>query len=86
MSWHVFVASSSTKFVRQIPNKDAARIKFVLEKEFPHDPYTGDIKKLGGEENVWRRRIDSYRIFFEVYPALHEICVFDIDRRGSNTY
>lgn len=86
MSWRVFVASSATKFVQRLPSKDAARIKFILEREFPRDPYIGDIKKLGGEENVWRRRIGSYRIFFETYPALHEIHVFDIDRRGSNTY
>lgn len=82
----MFVASSAAKFVRRFPNKDAARIKCVLEKEFPHDPYTGDIKKLGGEENVWRRRIGSYRVSFEICPASHEVHVFDIDRRGSNTY
>ncbi len=86
MTWHVFVASSATKFVRRLPNKDAARIKFVLEKEFPRDPYVGDIQKLGGQENVWRRRVGSYRIFFEVYPSLQKIHVFDVDRRTSNTY
>jgi len=86
MSWRVFVASSATKFVRRLSNKEAARIKFVLENEFPRDPYTGDIKKLGGEKNVWRRRVGSYRIFFEVYPELQEVRVFDVDRRGSNTY
>ena len=73
MSWSVFVASSATKFVRRLPNKDATRIKFVLEKEFPHNPYAGDIKKLGGQDNVWRRRVGSYRIFFEAYPTLQEI-------------
>ncbi|OHA20632.1 MAG: hypothetical protein A2836_01310 [Candidatus Taylorbacteria bacterium RIFCSPHIGHO2_01_FULL_45_63] len=86
MSWRVFVASSATKFVQRLPRKDATRIKFVLEKELSRDPYAGDIKKLAGEDNVWRRRVGSYRIFFEVYPVFQEVRVFDIERRGSNTY
>jgi len=52
----------------------------------PNDPYTGDIQKIGGEENTWRRRIGSYRISYEIYPDLRLVIVFKVKRRTSTTY
>ena len=33
-------------------------------KDLAIDPYTSDIQKMKGERNVWRRRIGSYRLFY----------------------
>jgi mRNA-degrading endonuclease RelE of RelBE toxin-antitoxin system len=30
------------------------------------DPFAGDILKLQGEGNRWRRRVGNYRIFFSI--------------------
>jgi mRNA-degrading endonuclease RelE of RelBE toxin-antitoxin system len=58
---------------------------FVLE-EISENPYKGDIEKIKGEENIWRRRIGSYRILYEVSPSQKSISVFNIRRRTMSTY
>lgn len=85
MNWHVEVASSVPKILKRIPRKDAERIEVAIET-FSEDPFVGDIIKLGGEENSWRRRVGSYRIFFEVFHDERTVLIQDIRRRGSKTY
>jgi mRNA-degrading endonuclease RelE of RelBE toxin-antitoxin system len=50
------------------------------------DPFSGDIVRLQGETNTWRRRVGSYRIFFEVSTDRFAVDVLDIVRRSSTTY
>ena len=83
--WHSGVDPSARRALNRFPKKDAERILEVLEK-LPLDPYAGDIEKLGGEENKWRRRVGSYRIFFRIYHQSRMIYVVEIERRGSHTY
>ena len=45
-----------------------------------------DIEKIKGEENVWRRRIGNYRIFYEINPKRRSINIFWVERRTSSTY
>ena len=46
----------------------------------------GDIEKMKGEINNWRKRIGNYRIFYEIIPKDKTIYVFHVERRASNTY
>ncbi|MBM3260922.1 hypothetical protein FJY93_00720 [Candidatus Kaiserbacteria bacterium] len=50
------------------------------------NPFLGDIQKMKGKDNVWRRRIGAYRIFFEIYPLVRIVHVYHIERRTSSTY
>ena len=50
------------------------------------DPFVGDVLKLEGEANLWRRRVGNYRIFFAVDTAAQSIAVTAIIRRTSKTY
>lgn len=84
MLWQVDVAENAKKYLTRIPKKDSLRIKTALN-EMVQNPYTGDITKLKGDL-VWRRRIGSYRIFFEIYESNRSVRVYGIERRGSNTY
>jgi len=52
----------------------------------PSNPYRGDIEKMKGEENIWRRRIGAYRIFYEIIPKEKVIYVFRAERRTTKTY
>lgn len=67
-SWEIKADPSVAKFLKRVPNKDAQRLLAAI-KSFADDPYAGDISKIRGEENVWRRRVGSYRIFYEILPA-----------------
>jgi len=41
---------------------------------------------MKGEENVWRRRVGAYRIFYELISKEKTINVFRVERRTSKTY
>ena len=85
MSWHVEVDRAVVKFLSRIPQKDASRLSEVLD-DFETDPLIGDITKLSGETNGWRRRVGSYRIFFELFAEKRVVLVHEIKRRSSHTY
>lgn len=85
LSWEVAVRDKVLKEIENFPEKDRMRIFQVIEA-LPLNPFSGDIEKMKGEENVWRRRIGAYRIFYELLPAERVIYVFHAERRTSKTY
>ncbi len=50
------------------------------------NPLRGDIVKLGGEGDRWRRRIGGYRILYRLSYNERAIFIYDISRRTSSTY
>jgi len=50
------------------------------------NPFSGDILKLEGANNRWRRRLGSYRVFFAADTAARTVAVSAIVRRTSTTY
>ncbi len=85
MNWTVIIDGYAEKYLKRIPKKDANRVRKVL-RELTHNPYAGDIEKIEGNKDVWRRRIGSYRILYEINENRKLIYVFDIKRRASSTY
>lgn len=53
------------KIIQRMPRRDAEKIISAI-KLLSFNPYYGDIQKMKGEEDVWRRRIGSYRIFYKL--------------------
>jgi len=85
MSWNLIVNSSVHKILKRIPRKHAKQIIEFFD-ELSVSPYAGDIKKMEGEEDTWRRRIGSYRIKYEIQHPQKLIRVLEVIRRTSNTY
>ena len=50
------------------------------------DVFGGDVLKLEGDEDRWRRRVGNYRIFFAVDKSTMTGEVSAIVRRSSTTY
>lgn len=86
MTWNVVVDTRIKKKLRKIPADYAERILSVFEHEFTADPYGGDIDKIAGEQDMWRRRVGNYRIFYEINQSKHTVYVFAVERRTSSTY
>ena len=84
-NWVLQIDDSVYKFLAKIPRKDAERILSVIQ-DLPLDPFRGDIKKMKGEQNVWRRRIGVYRIRYELIVEEKVIHVFLVERRTSSNY
>ena len=50
------------------------------------NPFSGDIVRLKGQANAWRRRVGSYRVLYDLYAHDLLIVVTAIIRRTSTTY
>ena len=83
--WDLGIDPDVLKSLRKTPRFDAERILQII-RSLPYDPYFGDVKKMKGEENVWRRRIGNYRIFYKLKNLEMVILVFRLERRTSSTY
>lgn len=84
-NWGLQIDPRVFKDLEGVRRKDAERILFMMNT-MKYDPFTGDIQKMKGERNVWRRRVGAYRIFYEIITEGRIIHVFHIERRGSKTY
>ena len=64
MNWKIRLTDPAQKSLKRIPKGYRALIIKAL-KELAIFPFRGDIQKIGPAS--WRRRVASYRIFFDVY-------------------
>lgn len=85
MSWLIGLNSDAERQLRRIPKDHQRRIMRAIDS-MSADPFFGDIQKMEGEKNVWRRRIGAYRIFYEIGMPEKIIKIFKIERRTTSTY
>lgn len=85
MTWNVNVANAARKQLARFPAKDQDRIAAAL-RAMSIDPFSGDIVKLQGEGDRWRRRVGDHRVFYSVRIAERNVVVSLIVRRTSTTY
>lgn len=83
--WGLQIDESILKALRKIHKRDRIAILEVI-RLLPINPYFGDIEKMKGEEDVWRRRVRAYRIFYKIVSSRNIILVFHLERRTTNTY
>lgn len=85
MNWRIAVAGRARKQLKRFPVADTDRIKHAVD-DMADNPFRGDIEKMSGKENVWRRRVGAYRIFYEILNDRGIIRISEITRRTSHTY
>ena len=85
MTWTVVVAKAARKQLAKFPVKDHLRLTATIQA-MADDPFAGDIVKLEGESNRWRRRVGNYRIFFAVDSTTRTVAVSAVLRRTTTTY
>ncbi len=84
-SWELHIDPSVLKALKKIPRRDKETLLEVIHF-LPLNPFFGDIQKMKGAEDTWRRRVGSYRIFYRLKNFERVILVFDLERRTSKTY
>jgi len=85
MPWDLHVVRSAEKELNRVPSADHERILAALEA-MRENPFSGDIARLKNQPTAWRRRVDDWRIFFDLEPDRQLIIVATIRRRTSSTY
>ncbi len=83
MKWQLLVTKSARKELASLLSRDQVRIESALDA-VQANPFSGDIKRL--QPSTWRRRIGSYRVFYDLDIEQHIIVVTAIKRRTSKTY
>lgn len=85
MNWQIYVTDRAGKQLKKLPKYDAERIGKAID-DMELNPFNGDVEKLSGQENAWRRRVGSYRILYEIHIAKKIIYIVDVKRKTSSTY
>jgi mRNA-degrading endonuclease RelE of RelBE toxin-antitoxin system len=83
--WLVVLAGPAQKSLKRTPSNDQARIRFALDA-MEENPFQGDVRKLQGGREGFRRRVGDWRIFFDLDLEEHRVVVTAIERRTSTTY
>jgi mRNA interferase RelE/StbE len=81
--WRVDVPRSVDRALERLPQVDRERLLSAISA-MAQNPFVGDIKKLGRGE--YRRRVGSYRIFFDLHRGKRVVLVSRVERRTSTTY
>ena len=84
-NWELSVDEVVYKQLKKIPKEYVKKITNTIQS-LAADPYLGDIQKIKGEKDVWRRRAGAYRVFYELYTTRKVVRVFLVERRSSKTY
>lgn len=84
-NWDLLIDPKTYKQLDKLPRKDSKKIIATLQHP-DFNPYAGNIKKVKAEENVWRKRIGAYRIFYEINQSKNLVHIFWVERRTSKTY
>ena len=79
------LAGPAQKSLKLNPSSDRDRIRHAID-EMEEGPFLGDVRKLKGGGQGFRRRVGDWRIFFDIYPKQRRVVVIAIERRTSTTY
>jgi mRNA-degrading endonuclease RelE of RelBE toxin-antitoxin system len=85
MNWELELTKSAQKELHALPQKDRERVRSGLLL-MQQDPFGGDVVRLKAQPAAWRRRVGSYRIFFDVRGSERRVIVAGIARRTTTTY
>jgi len=72
------------KFLAKIGKKDRKKILQTLTLIQANELTSLDLKKLKGQEEMYRVRVGSYRIIFEIIKS--DVVILEIHRRDDHIY
>lgn len=82
MIYEYNIRKKAMKFIQKQERRQQER----LLKAIYALPLIGDIKKMVGENNLYRLRVGDYRLLFEMLEKSNEITLIDVtnaDNRGQ---
>lgn len=82
MNYEINIKKKAMKFIQKQEMKQQRRIITAIYKL----PSEGDVKKMKGEDNLYRLRVGDYRVLFEMLPQDKTLILIDVthaDNRGQ---
>ncbi|MFZ2410140.1 MAG: type II toxin-antitoxin system RelE/ParE family toxin [Candidatus Methanoperedens sp.] len=81
MAYSIFFNKKVKKLISELNKSQKDRIKEKL-LSFAENPFTCDIKKIKGKEDIFRLRIGDYRVLYIFDNKEKSIYVVKIDKRS----
>lgn len=78
--YNIVVAQSADKALHQLPKEVIPKIVTAIQN-LADNPYPVGCRKMAGEENVFRIRVQNYRIIYEIHKKTITIVVLKIGHR-----
>lgn len=79
MKYRIEIDKPALKFLQKQPQAQRERLLRAIQGL----PELGDIKPLGGYENLYRLRVGSFRVLYTIIGDLLTVRVLDIGNRGD---
>ncbi|MEX0822748.1 MAG: type II toxin-antitoxin system RelE/ParE family toxin [Balneolaceae bacterium] len=80
MSWNLQIERKAQKALKKIPNPYKANLIQAID-QLSDNPRPDGCKKLKGNDNLWRIRINDYRIVYQIRDEQLLILVILIGHR-----
>jgi mRNA-degrading endonuclease RelE of RelBE toxin-antitoxin system len=85
MKWDLVITNPAVRDLRKVPRGDLKHVNAVFD-DMCSNPYGGDIRYLRSTDGALRRRVGTWRIFFELARDRRCVIILGVKRRSSNTY
>ena len=82
MAYRVKVAPAARRQIRKL-SKTAQRTIVKLLEELAEEPRQSGVKKLTGEENLYRARTGDYRVIYSIDDTERVVLVLKVGHRGE---
>lgn len=80
MKYEIALSRFALKNLSKIPRREQIRIRIRID-ELSQEPRPADVKKIQGDENLYRIRAGNYRILYRIFDQKIEILILDVDHR-----
>jgi mRNA interferase RelE/StbE len=80
VNYDVELSRIALKNMTKIPKRELIRIQDRIDS-LVKEPKPADVKKIQGDENLYRIRSGDYRILYRVFDSKFSILIVDIDHR-----
>ncbi len=78
--YEILFAPSVERALRKLPTDAQRRIVRAVEA-LSDDPRPDGVKKLAGDENLWRIRVGDYRIVYEIHDRRLVVLILRVAHR-----
>ena len=79
MKYRIEIDKPALKFLQKQPQAQRERILRAIQGL----PDKGDIKPLGGRENLYRLRVGAYRVIYTIIGDVLTVRVLNVGNRGD---
>ena len=78
---YAYFSRKAADFVKRLPKSHRTKLKQVAE-DLMSNPFSHPYRKIRGETNLYRIRLGTFRLLFEVDDDHGQVVILNIDKRG----